>query len=241
MASVSSRGFTVIELMLFVAISGALFAALMIGVNSNITQQRYRDSVLSYGSFLQNQYSDVLNTRNERTDQWKCAGGNVVPQPNAGDPRGTSQCVILGRAISITNNGSGYKTSAVIGVEPAQQSTEGDLETLAAYNPILSDSFDATSGTIDWESSLATPQRQPSMASFLILRSPASGLIRVFASNSPLPANLSTAITAATATTPVTNCIEGQTGLLPVESITVDPKIAGPTGIVVKENDTSCA
>jgi type II secretory pathway pseudopilin PulG len=241
MATVSSRGFTVIELMLFVAISGALFAGLMLGVNTNIAQQRYRDSVLSYSSLLQNQYSEVLNTRNERTDEWKCTNGVVEPQPNAGDPRGASQCVILGRAIWITDNGSGYQSSPVIGVEPQGQVTPGDLETLAAYKPVLSDSFDTAKGTLDWDSNLVTPQHQPSMASFLILRSPASGLIRVFASNSPLPSDIAAAITTDATTTSITNCVRGQTGLLPVQSVTVDPKIAGPTGIVIKENDPVCA
>ena len=62
MAREREGGFTVIELMLFLGITGALFAALMVGVSSNIIQQQYKDTVSTYANFLQNQYSEVLNT-----------------------------------------------------------------------------------------------------------------------------------------------------------------------------------
>jgi type II secretory pathway pseudopilin PulG len=70
-------GFTIIELMLFLAVGAGLFAALMIGVNGNITQEHYRQSVLEYASLIQDQYSEVLNPRNDRDDNWKCQGGAV--------------------------------------------------------------------------------------------------------------------------------------------------------------------
>ena len=235
-----ASGFTVIELMLFLGITGALFAALMIGVNTNITQQRYREGVQSYGALLQDQYSEVTNTRNERNDQWKCTDSTVVQQPVNGDPRGTTQCVILGRAIQIQNNGSVIKTTPVIGMESGLQNVPSDLELLVSYQPKLADVFDVTTTQLDWETSLDTTDKQPSTASFLILRSPSSGLLRVFTSPNPLPADLSTMITAAAVTTVVKNCVKGPSGLLPIQSVSVDPRVAGPDGIVIKEVDDAC-
>lgn len=42
MITSKERGFTVIELMLFLGVTGALFAALMFGVNASVNQQRYQ-------------------------------------------------------------------------------------------------------------------------------------------------------------------------------------------------------
>ena len=241
MATVNAHGFTIIELMLFLGVTGALFAALMIGVNSNISSQRYRESVKSYSSLLQNQYSEATNTRNGRGDDWTCTDGTVAEQPTGGDPRGTSPCVLLGRAIQINSDGTSVQSTAVVGVEPGGQRSTSDLDTLVAYKPKLATSFDATTTSIDWGSSLDDTNHKPSVASFLILRSPASGLLRVFASPSALPGDLVTMITPANATTPLVNCIEGQTGSNPIQSITVDPRIAGPDGVILKEVDPVCA
>lgn len=233
-------GFTVIELMLFLGITGVLFAALMIGVNTNITQERYREGVQAYSALIQDQYSEVTNTRNDRNDQWQCVGGAVAQQPVNGDARGTTSCVILGRAIQIQGNGTEVKTSAVIGIEPSQQDNASDIDALAAYQPKLADLFGSSTTKLDWESSLATTDKKSSTASFLILRSPASGLLRVFTSSSPLPGDLSTMITAAAATTVVKNCVTGSTGLVPVQSVSVDPRVSGPNGVIVKEVDEAC-
>lgn len=240
MTTVSVRGFTVIELMLFLGITGALFAALMFGVNSNITQQRYRDSVVSLNTLLQGQYSEVSNTRNERDNNWKCnEDGTIAQSPVEGEPRGASACVILGRAIEIQDNGTKISTSSVVGREPVGQATTSDIATLLAYHPRIS-SFDTQDSTVDWGSALSTTTHQPSMASILILRSPASGLIRVFTSPSPFPADISSLISPAGASGIIKACFEGDRGSLPKQSISIDPRISGPNGVMVNEVDSAC-
>ncbi|MEP6710564.1 MAG: prepilin-type N-terminal cleavage/methylation domain-containing protein, partial [Candidatus Saccharibacteria bacterium] len=52
-------GFTIIEVMLFLAISGALAVGILIGSNVAITSQRYRDSLNSLQSLLQQQYNQT--------------------------------------------------------------------------------------------------------------------------------------------------------------------------------------
>jgi type II secretory pathway pseudopilin PulG len=240
MATVNVHGFTVIELMLFLGVTGALFAALMVGVNSNITSQRYRESVQTYSSLLQDQYSQVANTQDDRDDNWKCVDGTVTQQPGGGDVRGTSPCVLLGRAIQVTDNGTSIKTTAVVGAEPAGLSATSDIDTLVAYKPTLASLFDSKTSSVDWGSKLVSTDHNTSIASFLILRSPASGLLRVFASSMPLPADLSTMIVPATAATPIVNCMQGSTGPNPIQSITVDPRVAGQAGVKVNEADPAC-
>lgn len=233
-------GFTVIELMLFLGVTGALFASLMIGVNSSISQQRYRDSVMSLSSFMQNQYNEVLNTRNERGDDWKCAGdGSVAQDPTGGSARGTSDCVILGRAIQVVDGGSAIRSVGVIGKEPSSQDSTGDIAALIAYKPKLAP-YDDVTDSLEWGSHLVATNKQPSEASILILRSPMTGLLRIFTSQSPLPADITSVITPAAAETVLKNCVRGDSGLLPIQSVTIDPRISGLEGVTVNGVDPAC-
>ena len=50
---VKSKGFTIIEVMLFLAVTGALAVAILVGSGVAIGQQRYKDSVNSLQSFIQ--------------------------------------------------------------------------------------------------------------------------------------------------------------------------------------------
>lgn len=56
-------GFTMIEVALFLAITGALFIGIAAGMNNSIYQQRYNDSVQNFADFLRNIYSEVENVQ----------------------------------------------------------------------------------------------------------------------------------------------------------------------------------
>ncbi len=66
------RGFTLIEIALFLAVTGALFAGIMIGTQNSIWQQRYNDTIQNFANFLRNVYSEVSNPQglgDGRSDQ----------------------------------------------------------------------------------------------------------------------------------------------------------------------------
>jgi type II secretory pathway pseudopilin PulG len=251
MAKSSERGFTIIEVVLFLAITGGLFAALMIGVNAGITQQRYLDSVRSYKALLQNQYSEVLNTRNENVDQ-KCSLRNDGTVDGTGPllTKGTSKCVILGRAIRITDGGKNVTTSSVTGYDltgqdSAKISTSDDATALKLYQFKVAD-FDKQTIELDWGSYLTplpvisgNPQ---STAVILIVRSPATGLIRIFTSPTALTnySDLSGAIDRGdlSSTRKLESCIKGDSGLLPKQSIVIDPSVASPDAIMTADSSS---
>lgn len=242
---IKSHGFTVIELMLFLSVTGALFAALMLGVNGNITQQRYQESVDAYSTFLQDQYFEVINTRNERDDGWSCDGGVVSQDPVGGTARGRTSCVLLGRAIEVIDKGERIRTMPVVGTEAGISGQGGvsDLKAITDYKPKLVDDDEEFVSTIsiDWGSTLVSPDGQPSTASILILRSPVSGLIRTFAWDTQLPSDLREMIDEVTAKTVLVNCVKSQPGSSPVESsVSVDSRIAGPDAVIVKGADPAC-
>ena len=59
----SSYGFTLIEVSIFLAVTGILFVAVTVGVQNSIYQQRYNDTVNGFADFLGNLYSEVLNVQ----------------------------------------------------------------------------------------------------------------------------------------------------------------------------------
>ena len=57
------RGFTIIEVSIFLAITGVLFVAVTVGVQNSIFQQRYNDSVQSFVEFLRTIYAETMNVQ----------------------------------------------------------------------------------------------------------------------------------------------------------------------------------
>lgn len=267
MTTVRALGFTIIELMLFLAVSGFLFVALLVGVNNGIVQQRYKDSVYAFSSFLQNQYFEVLNPRNEqRTSDLKCTNSVVsasdpsVPSGTT-DPRGASKCVILGKAISVKNSPEGgdtkIKSYTVVGtcdVTPVDNKCENnnfqsDTEALARYQPkiIPETAVAPTEIGLEWGSWLA--KKDPSnnlidngpIASYLILRSPLSGTIKAFASSviDYITVDISSNIGASA--TSVSVCVLNQNkGLQPTYSVSLDTRIGGSSAVTVKGDGSGC-
>lgn len=257
MITSKERGFTVIELMLFLGVTGALFAALMFGVNASVNQQRYRESVVSLGALLQGEYSEVSNTRNDSNNDWACTSHGTVEQDNTASVfRGTSPCVLLGKAIQI-KNGSQISIYRVVGCEPARPTngstatatgcgntntqdgeSTSDLDALKLYNPKVSD-FDKREESPEWDSTLrdATQKHNPLTASFLILRSPSSGLLRIFTASGELPSDLKTIVTSDAAKAKLPMCVFGDSIIAAKQSITVDPSISGPDGIRINQSD----
>lgn len=56
-------GFTIIEVSLFLGITGLLLVAVTIGVQNSVFQQRYNDSVQSFVEFLRSAYSETTNVQ----------------------------------------------------------------------------------------------------------------------------------------------------------------------------------
>lgn len=239
----NQRGFTIIELLLFLAITGALFVALMVGVNSNIVQQQYRDSVVAYTSLLQQQYSDVANTRNDRGDDWTCSDSVVEQSDTAGEFRGTTSCVIMGRYVQAVDGGTKVRVGSIIGSRPDNADTLlSDTQTVLAYDPRVSP-VDSAVQDITWGSRLVKPETDnvPSTMSFVIIRSPLSGLIRVYNSEDELPATLTNMIHEDSARLKIKACVASSdlmTG--PRYSVEVNPNIAGPNGVITNVGDDRC-
>lgn len=114
-----SGGFTVIEVVLFLAISGAMAIALLAGVSTAIQRQQYRDAVHSFAGFLSDQYSKVLSVENDRRATDACA------LSSRGSERGQSDCVIVGRHVMKAAGQQRYVARTVIALRDGPASGSG--------------------------------------------------------------------------------------------------------------------
>lgn len=170
MKPVKINGFTIVETMLFFAITGLLIMGILVGTGSSINIQRYRDSVTSLQSFLQLQYSNVANVSNDSLTN-NCDGVSN---------RGQSGCVILGKYITIIN-GKTIETKDVLGNDTSSSTDASDDLSSLKNAAITTSNVGTETYDLEWGSSVAykTSDNQPYI---LILRSPSSGTIRTFIS-----------------------------------------------------------
>ena len=59
------RGFTLVEVSLFLAITAVIFVSIAVGTQNSIFQQRYNDAVQNFAEFLRSMYSQVTNVQSE--------------------------------------------------------------------------------------------------------------------------------------------------------------------------------
>ena len=236
-------GFTIIETMLFLAISGFLFVAILASTGNSINVQRYRDSINSLHSFLQKQYSDIVNVSNESNDN-DCGGTSVA--------RGQSNCVILGRFIVTANNGKSLHVYKIIGYDNENiDSADGDIETFKNYSVQLfknkdSGEFDYETYDFEWGVVLNNDISSgggASSFSILLIRSPNSGIVRTFSditSESVSNDKINQLITDEYAANPVKACVDSN-GLIemPESAILIHANATVQTDIEIIGDESS--
>lgn len=185
----NTSGFTIIEVMLFLGVTGVLTAALLVGSGVSIGQQRYRDSVNSLKSLIQEQYSDVTNVANGRGDDVACNTNAVVtvPPQTVINPkaRGASDCMLVGRILTIAADGATVATQDVIGArtsETAPVAPTDIIEMRTNYHFGLS-SIDKATTQVAWSAHVVNPTAVNGPfkgLTVLIVRSPVTGSIMTF-------------------------------------------------------------
>jgi type II secretory pathway pseudopilin PulG len=174
MKHVKTKGFTIIETMLFLAVTALLIVGVLTNVGSSINVQRYRDSVTALQSVLQQQFSEVSNVNNSNDGSLACNG--------ATEARGQSDCVLLGRYIT-TSDGKTLAIKNIMGhINPGVTLLSDDITALQQYNieisPLQGEDYE-----VEWGGTLketAANGGSTSNFSILILRSPSSGVNRTF-------------------------------------------------------------
>lgn len=206
-------GFTIIETMLFLAVTGVLIASLLAGVGGSINVQRYHDSVQSLQVALQNQYSAVINVSNQVPAQPLSCDSNANVSYGSGpssEPRGQGDCVLMGQYITTSNNTT-LTMSPVVGyIDPNALPGATDLATLQNYKLNILSSL-SQNYPVEWGAAMQKAGSSNSAAfSILILRSPVSGIVMTFIDPNQVIASglISTMVESTNLTTPLKVCLD---------------------------------
>ncbi len=115
-------GFTIVEVMLFLALSGFLLVGLLIGTGASIANQRYNDAVQDAADALRSAYSFVANTSINQRDKDTGACGSLTTAQldnhsymlaDFNNGRGRTSCAVYGAVVTL--NRSSIQTTTFIG------------------------------------------------------------------------------------------------------------------------------
>lgn len=237
-------GFTIIETMMFLAITGVLAVGILMGTGAAINQQRYRDSLNSLQSLVQEQYSKATDVANTRDASWRCDNAAAISQTGATEPRGTSDCIILGRLMSVDTTGQTIALRDVVGRRASGAVTQpSDVEELKTNYSITVSPIDADSQTMPWSTMVVKPKTSvPQPTTILIIRSPLSGNMLTFAAASATT-DLKTLISNGPLTTPLDLCVDPGNGVAVAATlgVRIDAYAAGQSAVQVSsEGEKRC-
>lgn len=177
------RGFTIVEVMLFLAISGMLAVLLLGGWGIMINTQRYKDSTRTLQTFLQQQYNLVYNVENGRSADLDCDPVNGVREVASGEPRGQTDCILMGRYIRIS--GSNVTVYPVVGSEFNEASQPSDEASILASKPVKVEQdlrLTDVKLTIPWQAEVVGKNGSTDIANYVVavLRSPLTGRVHTY-------------------------------------------------------------
>jgi len=184
----NKRGFTLIEVAIFLAVTGALFAAITIGVQNSIYQQRYNDVVDNFVDFLGDLYSEVVNVESEGNGRSeKAIYGKLVTFGEDNNEDG-KQIIYAYNVIAKAVNSwdPDYNSATTIGLIKeldANVVRKNDEET--GYVPIGI----VKEYTPRWAARIQSKAFEDYKGSLLILRSAQTGTVRTYASPEVIQVN----------------------------------------------------
>lgn len=117
------RGFTIIEVTIFLTISGLLLTMAIVGSNGMARSLRFSDTINTFQSYLQRQYENVASGVNTRTVSTGVTCQDTAP--------GTTNCLMVGKVISFDNTNSAV-TSRYITSGNVSPSITTDYAAIAA-------------------------------------------------------------------------------------------------------------
>ena len=210
----SRKGFTIIEVVLVLAIAALLFVGVIGGTSVNIARQRYNDAVQSFTEFLRRSYSEVVNTENPREEELErgapCTilSGIAIGSSDDTIEAGRTNCLIYGKLLTFGEDEKDDKvyTYDVLGevaihYGDGTQNVDG-MGTLAGLYSLNADVItvrnnigcdfalagNESSYLPEWDARLETTSVDNELfkGSLLIVRAPSSGAVHTYYMNEPL-------------------------------------------------------
>ena len=202
-------GFTLVEVSLFLAITAALFAGVIIGTQNTIWHQRFNDSVENFAEFLRSVYSQVENPQSIGTGQSNTAiyGKLVVFGENKGlsceNEKGKERNVYVYDVVGdIKGTGSGnvkdmlveLNANVIVGLTEDNKAVQLDEDNKDTKLKMVTQAGIVQSYSPKWMATIESTKTennklQSYSGSILIVRHPKSGTVNTLVSNTPIQVN----------------------------------------------------
>ena len=177
-------GFTIVEVALFLGITGLLFLAVTIGVQNSIYQQRYNDSVQGFMNFLRNAYDEVLNVQSDGNGRHGIAiygklltFGETGASINQAEKQTVFVYDVIADAVSSNDLGTGSTLGLLKTLKANVVFREGTGEEYRSVG--LTEEF-----TPSWGARIQKPESlNDFVGMILIVRDPRSGTVRTYINN----------------------------------------------------------
>ena len=174
----SRRGFTLIEVSFFLALSGLLMVGIISGTTASISRQRYNDSVNSAAEAIRSVYSDVLNV-------------SLIGEEGT---RGRSGQAVYGKLIILNENEDGeikksqVNSYTIIGDAANSSTLPSTANTLnllfnAETNAGLGAKVETSQKNytiVPWDTKFESPDGNLFRGAILVVRSPRNGVIHTY-------------------------------------------------------------
>jgi type II secretory pathway pseudopilin PulG len=135
--------FTIVETMIFLAISSFLFAMVVISFNGQQNRTQFTQSVKDFESRLLDIANDVANGLYASNNNFGCTNNPITPDPvvfsgPVTSKGGNTGCIFAGQVIRFTNNSPTFTVTALAGKQKIRAANGQDREvsTIAEANPV---------------------------------------------------------------------------------------------------------
>lgn len=217
MGAKKTAGFTIVEVILVLAVTGMMMVGVLVGSAAQVRQQEYRDSVHSLQSEVQRQYSLVQNPTIDRTpdDSKTTCGITTTTQRGASD-----NCFVVGRLLS-SSNGTDISETPILGQSPGGNSSQpiiagGPRDTANGWKLYINQTATAHY-TVSWGSRIQPTDTNAGGAkqfNILLIMSPADGSVRTYAERAPVIADPSQLYGLLASSTTLNLCVTGGSGTI---------------------------
>lgn len=173
------RGFTIIEVSLFVAVAGLLLAGVMTGITAAVNQQRFHDTVNSVQNIIQQQFNDVQFVSNTSSTGNKCDGA----------VGGSTDCSIIGKLVDLGKSGGEGDGSVINSYDiiidsdlppPDQLTSQSIIDILYANNIRIIDNSNKRVSPVDWGGIIKKNNSGDYNRYLAIVQNPITNDIRVY-------------------------------------------------------------
>lgn len=179
----NKHGFTIIEVALFLALSGFLMVGIIVGANISISRQRYNDAINNFADFIRGAYTDTLNVSNDNDQSGRTTTavyGKLISFGEKDDDNNVSTTIyaydVVGKAVSSSATTSST-VLAMLKDELDANVVQSDQQSGGIYKNSF---YRITVYNIPWNGEIQKPDKSLFTGAILIVRSPTTGGIRTY-------------------------------------------------------------